>query len=134
MGEDASGRVGLLVELANLPSHPESVPINMLVQVEGTPLHGTARLDVFDFVRTIAVARIMLPESFVRLSAGRTDMTPEAQALCFLAGANSIFCGDTLLTTPNPAFDDDMKLFAQLGIEPDGVAETRATPSKRVVL
>ena len=134
MGEDASGRVGLLVELANLPSHPESVPINMLVQVEGTPLHGTARLDVFDFVRTIAVARIMLPESFVRLSAGRTDMTPEAQALCFLAGANSIFCGDTLLTTPNPAFDDDMKLFAQLGIEPDGVAETRATPSKRAVL
>ncbi len=118
MGEDRGGRVGLLVELANLPRHPESVPINMLVQVEGTPLHGTAELDIFEFVRTIAVARIMLPESFVRLSAGRTDMTSEAQALCFLAGANSIFCGDKLLTTANPSFDDDMKLFGQLGIEP----------------
>ena len=126
MGEDASGRVGLLVELANLPQHPESVPINMLVQVEGTPLHGTEKLDIFEFVRTIAVARIMMPESFVRLSAGRTDMTPEAQALCYLAGANSIFCGDTLLTTANPAFAEDMRLFAQLGIEPLGMEPSGA--------
>ena len=118
MGEDRSGRVGLLVELANLPQHPESVPINMLMQVEGTPLYGTAELDIFEFVRTIAVARIMLPESFVRLSAGRTEMSPEAQALCFLAGANSIFCGDKLLTTANPSFDEDMQLFAKLGISP----------------
>ena len=118
MGEDRAGRVGLLVELANLPKHPESVPINMLVQVEGTPLYGTPKLDVFEFVRTIAVARIMMPGSFVRLSAGRTEMTPEAQALCFLAGANSIFCGDKLLTTANPEFADDMQLFAQLGIAP----------------
>lgn len=128
MGEDTNGRVGLLVELANLPQHPESVPINMLVQVEGTPLYGTAELDVFDFVRTIAVARIMLPESFVRLSAGRTEMTPEAQALCFLAGANSIFCGDKLLTTDNPSFDEDMKLFKQLGIEPYNAGAADASP------
>ena len=118
MGEDRAGRVGLLMELANLPKHPESVPINMLVQVEGTPLYGTPKLDVFEFVRTIAVARIMMPASFVRLSAGRTDLTPEAQALCFLAGANSIFCGDKLLTTANPEFAEDMQLFEQLGIAP----------------
>lgn len=118
MGEDRGGRVGLLVELANLPKHPESVPINMLVQVEGTPLYGTPKLDTFEFVRTIAVARIMMPASFVRLSAGRTEMAPEAQALCFLAGANSIFCGDKLLTTANPTFAEDMQLFAQLGIAP----------------
>ena len=116
--EDRAGRVGLLMELANLPKHPESVPINMLVQVEGTPLYGTPKLDVFEFVRTIAVARIMMPASFVRLSAGRTDLTPEAQALCFLAGANSIFCGDKLLTTANPEFAEDMQLFEQLGIAP----------------
>lgn len=137
MGEDASGRVGLLVELANLPQHPESVPINMLVQVEGTPLYGVEKLDIFEFVRTIALARIMMPESFVRLSAGRTDMTSEAQALCFLAGANSIFCGDTLLTTANPAFAEDMRLFARLGIEPYGVSATAdgaGTADERAVL
>ena len=107
MGEDNRGRMGLLIELANLPEHPESVPINMLVQVEGTPLHGTEDLDIFEFIRTVAVARILMPHSFVRLSAGRTDMTAEAQALCFFAGANSVFSGDKLLTTPNPEVDED---------------------------
>ena len=120
MGEDRQGRVGLLVELANLPKHPESVPINMLVQVEGTPLYGTEELDVLEFVRTIALARIMMPSSFVRLSAGRTGMSAEAQALCFFAGANSIFCGDKLLTTGNPSFQSDMSLFSRLGILPQG--------------
>ncbi len=120
MGETIRGRVGLLVELANLPKHPESVPINMLVQVEGTPMHGLDSIDIFDFVRTVALARIMLPKSFVRLSAGRTDMTSEGQSLCFLAGANSIFCGDTLLTTENPAFEEDLALFSKLGIKVQG--------------
>jgi biotin synthase len=96
--------------------HPESVPINMLVQVEGTPLAGTAKLDVLDFVRTIAVARITMPASVVRLSAGREDMSEEAQALCFLAGANSIFYGPKLLTTANPARDRDMQLLGRLGL------------------
>jgi biotin synthase len=104
--------------LANLPSHPESVPINMLVQVEGTPLAGNEELDILDFIRTIAVARIMMPKSFVRLSAGREAMSDEAQALCFLAGANSIFCGEKLLTTSNPEVDADDALFARLGLEP----------------
>ena len=134
MGEDRPGRIGLLVELANLPEHPESVPINMLVQVEGTPLYGTPKLDVFEFVRTVAAARIMMPDSFVRLSAGRTEMTPEAQALCFLAGANSIFCGDKLLTTANPEFDEDMALFDQLGIEPLGGEAAQPEDAERAVL
>ncbi len=116
MGEGSEDRAGLLMQLANLPQHPESVPINMLVQVEGTPLYGTDKLDVIEFIRTIAVARIMMPESFVRLSAGRNDMTQEAQALCFLAGANSIFSGEKLLTTPNPEHDEDMQQFKRLGI------------------
>tara|TARA_Y100001934_G_scaffold49515_2_gene60189 strand:- start:384 stop:1493 length:1110 start_codon:yes stop_codon:yes gene_type:complete len=116
MGETRMGRAGLLVELANLPDHPESVPINMLVQVEGTPLYGTEELEIFEFIRTIAVARIMMPESYVRLSAGRMGMNPEAQALCFLAGANSIFAGDKLLTTSNPETNDDDALLASLGI------------------
>ncbi len=116
MGEGAEDRAALLVQLANLPKHPESVPINMLVQVEGTPLYGTDKLDVIEFIRTIGVARIMMPESFVRLSAGRNDMSQEAQALCFLAGANSIFSGDKLLTTPNPEHDEDMQQFKRLGI------------------
>jgi biotin synthase len=123
MGEDRRGRAGLLRELANLPRHPESVPINMLVQVQGTPLHGVPRLDVLEFVRTIAVARVLMPASYVRLSAGRTDMTPEAQALCFLAGANSIFCGERLLTTGNPEFEADQRLFAQLGLRTTAAAE-----------
>ncbi|MEW6766042.1 MAG: biotin synthase, partial [Pseudomonadota bacterium] len=97
--------------------HPESVPINNLVQVEGTPLHGTARLDPFEFVRTVAVARILMPQSFVRLSAGRTEMSDELQALCFHAGANSIFFGDQLLTTCNPGEDHDTQLFNRLGLK-----------------
>jgi biotin synthase len=94
------------------------VPINMLVQVEGTPLTGTEQLDILEFIRTIAVARVLMPQSFVRLSAGREAMTDEAQALCFLAGANSIFCGEKLLTTGNPEVDQDDALFDRLGIDP----------------
>ena len=116
MGEKIEDRVSLLQQLANLPQHPESVPINMLVQVEGTPLHGVEKLDELDFVRTIAVARILMPESYVRLSAGRTEMSDATQALCFFAGANSIFYGDQLLTTDNPNENHDKKLFEKLGI------------------
>jgi biotin synthase len=119
MGESQDDRAKLLMTLANLPEHPQSVPINQLVQVQGTPLKGVAALDPFDFVRTIAVARIMLPASHVRLSAGRTDMNEQMQALCFLAGANSIFYGDKLLTTDNPQADQDMALFKRLGINPE---------------
>lgn len=118
MGEKPEDRTGLIHSLAILPVHPESVPINMLVQVEGTPLDGTAPLDGIDFVRTIAVARIVMPQSMVRLSAGREKMTDELQALCFLAGANSIFLGDKLLTTKNPGQDRDAALLAKLGIQP----------------
>lgn len=118
MGENGRQRAGLLRTLANLPVHPDSVPINRLVQVEGTPLHGTAEIDPFDFVRTIAVARILMPRSMVRLSAGRQDMSDELQAMCFLAGANSIFYGEQLLTTGNPDTERDMALFQRLGIKP----------------
>ncbi len=124
MGESAEDRVGMIATLACLPSHPESVPINLLVRVEGTPLasgHTSAvPLDPFDFVRTIAVARITMPESVVRLSAGREDMSEETQALCFLAGANSIFYGPKLLTTPNPERDRDLRLLDKLGLVPMG--------------
>ena len=120
MGEDDDDRAGLLVQLANLPKHPESVPINRLVQVEGTPLADAAQLDPLEFVRTIAVARIMMPRSRVRLSAGRTDMTDEMQALCFLAGANSIFYGERLLTTDNPVAAADKRLFQRLGLRMAG--------------
>ena len=120
MGESDRDRAALLQQLANLPEHPQSVPINLLVQVENTPLYGTDELDPIDFVRTIAVARIMMPASVVRLSAGRTAMTEELQALCFLAGANSIFYGDTLLTTPNPEQNIDSELFRKLGIVANG--------------
>jgi biotin synthase len=116
MGEGLEDRVGMIATLANLPVHPESVPINMLVQVEGTPLADVAKLDPLDFVRTIAVARITMPASMVRLSAGREDMSEETQALCFLAGANSIFYGPKLLTTPNPERDRDMRLLDKLGL------------------
>lgn len=116
MGETGEDRARLLQELANLPEHPQSVPINLLVQVEGTPLHGAEQLDPLEFVRSIAVARILMPSSYVRLSAGRTDMSDEMQALCFLAGANSIFYGERLLTTENPAADHDRQLFQRLGI------------------
>jgi biotin synthase len=120
MGETDKDRAALLQQLANLPEHPQSVPINLLVQVENTPLYGTDELDPIDFVRTIAVARIMMPASVVRLSAGRTAMSEELQALCFLAGANSIFYGDTLLTTPNPDENVDQDLFHKLGIVANG--------------
>ncbi|WP_338064980.1 biotin synthase BioB [Thermomonas alba] len=123
MGESRRQRAGLLQTLANLPAHPDSVPINRLVQVEGTPLHGTVELDPFEFVRTIAVARILMPKSMVRLSAGRETMSDELQALCFLAGANSIFYGEKLLTTGNPDTAHDQALFARLGLTPMPVAE-----------
>lgn len=119
MGEERQDRIGLLVQLANMPEHPESVPINMLVKVAGTPLENAADLDPFEFIRTIAVARIIMPLSHVRLSAGREDMNEQMQALAFHAGANSIFYGEKLLTTPNPAASKDMQLFARLGIEPE---------------
>ncbi|HMF24437.1 MAG TPA: biotin synthase BioB [Pseudolabrys sp.] len=116
MGETLEDRVGMITMLANLPVHPESVPINMLVRVEGTPLAGARALDPLDFVRTIAVARITMPTSMVRLSAGREDMSEETQALCFLAGANSIFYGPKLLTTSNPGRERDMALLDRLGL------------------
>ncbi len=118
MGERLADRVGMIAALASLPQHPESVPINMLVKVDGTPLAQEAALDPLDFVRTIAVARVTMPGSVVRLSAGREDMSQECQALCFLAGANSIFYGPKLLTTPNPARDRDMALLDKLGLRP----------------
>ncbi|MEJ2396697.1 MAG: biotin synthase BioB [Gammaproteobacteria bacterium] len=116
MGESRADRVGLMQELANQQPHPESVPINMLVRVQGTPLEAAEEFDPIEFVRTIAVARILMPKSYVRLSAGREDMSDEMQALCFLAGANSIFYGEKLLTTPNPAAAHDKLLFEKLGI------------------
>jgi biotin synthase len=116
MGEARQDRVDMLVTLANLEEHPESVPINMLIAIPGTPLENAERIDPIDFVRTIAVARLMMPKSFVRLSAGRTEMSDEMQALCFFAGANSIFVGDTLLTAENPGEDKDSKLFSKLGL------------------
>lgn len=127
MGEGRQQRAGLLQTLANLPEHPGSVPINRLVQVQGTPLHGTALLDPFEFVRTIAVARILMPKSVVRLSAGRAEMSEELQSLCFLAGANSIFYGEKLLTTGNPDVEADQALFAKLGIEGMPVVEESKT-------
>lgn len=121
MGESLADRVGLLLELANMPEQPQSVPINQLVRVEGTPLADEADFDSFDFVRTIAVARIVMPKSYVRLSAGRETMNEEMHALAYFAGANSIFYGEKLLTTPNPEANEDMDLFARLGISPEGV-------------
>jgi biotin synthase len=117
MGESRKDRAGLLQQLANLPKHPESVPINNLVQVEGTPLYGVKSIDPFEFVRTVAVTRLLMPKSFVRLSAGRTEMADEMQALCFFAGANSIFYGDKLLTTANPEADQDQQLIQRLGMK-----------------
>ena len=119
MGESPTDRAELLRQLANLPEHPQSVPINNLVQVEGTPLHGVDPIDPLDFVRTIAVAKIMMPASYVRLSAGREEMSEAVQTLCFLAGANSIFYGDQLLTTANPAHLKDLALLEKLGMAPE---------------
>ena len=133
MGETREQRAGLLQTLANLPEHPQSVPINRLVQVEGTPLAGTALLDPFEFVRMIAVARILMPESMVRLSAGRAEMSDELQALCFFAGANSIFYGEKLLTTGNPDVLHDQALFARLGIAPMALAHDTQTVHAQIV-
>eukprot|EP00439_Symbiodinium_sp_Y106_P088247 s1_g783.t1 len=118
LGEERQDRAGMLMALGNLTEHPQSVPINMLIPIEGTPLGENAKIDAIEFVRTIAVARIMMPKSIVRLSAGREWMSDETQALCFLAGANSIFVGDELLTTKNPGQDKDEALFDKLGLEP----------------
>jgi len=125
MGETPTDRAQLLLTLANLPEHPESVPINNLVQVPGTPLHGGKPIDPFDFVRTIAAARVLMPKCHVRLSAGREEMNDELQALCFMAGANSIFYGEKLLTTGNPDVERDQKLFARLGLQIETPTEAR---------
>ena len=122
LGETVKDRAGLLLQLANLPTPPESVPINMLVKVKGTPLADNDDGDDFDFIRTIAVARIMMPTSYVRLSAGREQMNEQTQAMCFMAGANSIFYGCKLLTTPNPEEDKDLQLFRKLGLNPQQTA------------
>lgn len=126
MGESRADRAGLLMELANLPEHPESVPINLLVKVPGTPLADAPALDPIEFVRTIAVARILMPRSVVRLSAGRENMDEALQALCFFAGANSIFYGEKLLTTGNPESERDRRLFERLGLLPESAIEARA--------
>ena len=118
MGEEAADRVAMLMTLANLPQHPESVPINLLIPIDGTPLENAPPLDPIAFIRTIALARIMMPRSMVRLSAGRSSMSDELQALCFFAGANSIFMGEMLLTAENPGEDKDAALFSKLGLSP----------------
>ena len=123
MGEDEDDQAGLIATLASLPTHPESVPINLLVKVEGTKLEGVGATDPIQFIRLIAAARITMPESHVRLSAGREGMSDEMQALCFLAGANSIFYGSCLLTTPNPQEAADRALFARLGLTPEPLAQ-----------
>jgi biotin synthase len=123
MGEGIKDRLGLLVQLANQATHPESVPINMLVKVEGTPLSKEEQVDPFEFVRMVATARIMMPQSMVRLSAGRMEMSDEMQAMCFIAGANSIFAGEKLLTTLNPGDDHDNKLMSRLGMHYREAAE-----------
>jgi biotin synthase len=118
LGETHDDRIGMLSTLCNLPEHPESVPINALVRVKGTPLQDNKKVDVWDMVRMIATARIIMPSTMVRLSAGRAEMSIAEQALCFMAGANSIFTGDKLLTTPNPGFDEDVQMFKLLGLQP----------------
>ena len=133
MGESADDRSGLLKQLANLPHHPESVPINMLVAVKGTPMEDQAPLEPFEFVRTIAVARIMMPKSYVRLSAGRETMNEQMQAMCFFAGANSLFYGEKLLTTSNPDANTDMALFGKLGIQPEHLAVQHSQPALAAV-
>jgi biotin synthase len=129
MGETDDDRIGLLHTLAGLPEPPESVPVNALVAVEGTPLEGRPRVDIFSMVRVIATARILMPTAMVRLSAGRVDMSEAEQALCFLAGANSIFAGDKLLTTPNPGPDKDRLLFERLGLTPRPAAISELIPA-----
>ena len=118
MGESFEDRAGMLVTLSTFDPHPESVPINALVAVEGTPLEEQETVEIWEMIRMVAVSRIVLPHSQVRLSAGRTEMSQEGQAMCFFAGANSIFAGNKLLTTPNPDVNEDMKLFEKLGLTP----------------
>lgn len=131
MGGSLDDRAGLLIQLANIPEHPESVPINMLVKVPGTPLERAENIDPFEFIRVIAVARILMPRSYVGLSAGRETMSDEMQALAFFAGANSIFYGDKLLTTGNPQSERDLRLFARLGIKPeDSIRDSDAEPGQ----
>ncbi|MEW8429422.1 MAG: biotin synthase BioB, partial [gamma proteobacterium symbiont of Ctena orbiculata] len=130
MGESRRDRASMLRELCNLPRHPESVPINMLVKIEGTPLYDAEDLDPLEFVRTIAVARLLMPGSYVRLSAGRGEMSDEMQALCFLAGANSIFYGERLLTTENPEADRDLQLLHRLGMKTERLQETEVKAAK----
>ncbi len=134
MGEGEKDRAGLLMQLANLPQQPESVPINMLVKVAGTPLDQQEDLDPFEFIRTIAVARIMMPKSHVRLSAGREEMNDQMQALAFMAGANSIFYCEKLLTTPNPKANKDMELLERLGIKPESYQVERDSDEEEAVL
>jgi biotin synthase len=126
MGESALDRIAMLHTLATLGAHPESVPINQLVRVQGTPLAAAAPPDPFDFVRTIALARILMPRSHVRLAAGRTELSDELQALCFLAGANSIFYGEKLLTTPNPDMEQDRRLLERLNLRPEAAEAAAA--------
>jgi biotin synthase len=130
MGESRTDRVEFLRALATLPSHPESVPINMLVPVSGTPLGHTEPLDTFEWIRTIAVARLLMPTSYVRLSAGREGLNEQAQSLAYLAGANSIFYGEKLLTTPNPSSNEDLQLLSKLGILPEGTVQAPTTCSR----
>ncbi|WP_344794235.1 biotin synthase BioB [Litoribacillus peritrichatus] len=134
MGETELDRAGMLIQLANMPQQPESVPINMLVRVEGTPFAENEELDPIDFIRTIAVARIMMPESHVRLSAGREEMNDEMQSLAFFAGANSIFYGEKLLTTDNPRAEQDQQLFTRLGIKPEQRCEKRSEQEQEAAL
>ena len=134
MGEKPEDRAGLLIQLANMPHQPESVPINMLVKVAGTPLENEADLDDFEFIRTIAVARIMMPKSHVRLSAGREEMNDQMQALAFMAGANSIFYCEKLLTTPNPKANRDMQLFDRLGISPEEYQQEKTSEEQELLL
>jgi biotin synthase len=129
LGEEKADRVDMLVTLANLDEHPESVPINMLIAIPGTPLEKAEKIDPIAFVRVIATARILMPHSFVRLSAGRTEMSDEMQAMCFFAGANSIFCGDVLLTADNPGEDKDAVLFAKLGLKPLDIEAPQTGPA-----
>jgi len=134
MGETDSQRIDMLHTLATLPEHPESVPVNALVPVAGTPMEDQEPVSVWEMLRMIATARVIMPKAMVRLSAGRTTMTEEQQAFCFLAGANSIFAGDKLLTTPNPAYDDDLRMLEQLGLSPRPQKTSEEAPSFAQVL
>ncbi|HUZ57278.1 MAG TPA: biotin synthase BioB [Hanamia sp.] len=130
LGETKEDRIGMLHTLSTLPSHPGSVPINALVRIEGTPLGGNSKVDIWDMIRSIATARIIMPKAMVRLSAGRNEMTVAEQALCFMAGANSIFSGEKLLTTPNPDFDEDNAMFQLLGLKPRESFKEAATAAE----